>query len=1582
MGRNHPLRAVAVALLCALMVLFAPGLRAQTVTNTANANWMQSDVPFSTASNSVSFVVLKKNTPPIGHGQSGTTPALGLVFDSEDGTMVSGAKVSIIDVATGQPATVFAADGVTPWPSTVYTGQSVTDGAGLVYQLSPGEYCFPLLAPGQYRIVVEPPNPYRVPSAADIARLAGLTRPDGSPLMLSGASYGSAFTISNPQPIKVDIPADRPPTAVTMTKSASRVVAQPGDVVFYTVTVNNPDRLHAKRDVTLVDTPSPLLRLRPGSVRIDGVSRPGQITIPPDGKTLTVRLGNIPVGTVRTVTYAMTVRPNAATGQALNKAVATDYRGTTTYAGAVVRIEPDGLTARMTLIGRVTDNGCSADASRAGIPGVRVMLEDGSFAVTDHEGRYHFDGLVPGEHIAQVMDMTLPEGGRFVDCSQSTRSAGSAISRFVSGRGGSLAVADFYAELPQEQQAAAELESKQIPELGPDRGNRAQPVGGGVSGDMPPLDPHSTASEASAPADPDGPVSDRIAAGAETDWLALGDGPIDFLFPVVDYNPRAPALRVVIRYRPGQKVELATNGKPVAEIAFDGDKVAANHAWAVGIWRGIPLDGDVTHLTAIVRNPDGSVAATLARDVHFTQTPAQVQIVREKTVLVADGRTKPVIALRVLDRNGRPVHAGISGDISLNAPYESAEAVDAMQSRALSGLGRATPHWTVKGDDGIALVELAPTMVSGALQLDLTFIDGQQRRRQTLNEWVVPGKLKWTLVGLAEGSVGARTIADAMERTGNFSSDIGKRGRVAFYAKGRVLGRYILTLAYDSAKQRDDQQLLGAIDPKAYYTVFADGSNRRFDAASREKLYVRIEARAFNALFGDFSTDFNQTQLARYQRTITGVKAEGGLGGFHAEAYGARVSSTHRHDEIQGGGISGPYALSGRAIVANSETVVLQVRDRFRSEIIVNSTTLTRFIDYDIDMLSGTISFKQPILSRDVSLNPQFIVIDYDVDPTTDTDGSLNGGARTDWTSRNGGLRIGATAITDKGDAARTNMVAIDLRARPNATTELRAEASVSQRNGSNSVAWLAEAEHHDKRIDLLAYAHSVDAKFGVGQLNGPEIGRRKMGVDARMKLTAALSINATAWYDESLTDPTHREALQVKGEYRTKGTDLHLGISTILDHLADGTNADSTVLDVGATKRLFDNKLQMDASTSFGLGKTESIDLPARHLLSVRYALSPRIKLIGSYEIASGAAIDARTARVGFELQPWTGGRIISAVEQQNIAEYGPRSFAAFGLTQSFEVTRHLTIDGTIDANKVLGGFDISKVVNPAQPVVSGGLLGGNGTLTEDYTALTLGASWRAGQWTATLRGEWRDGEFARRKGATLGAIRQLGEGSMVGSGVSWTHANGSDGSITEVFDSAIAVANRPANSTFAFLTKVGYRSDMVVGATAGMAGIGGATGTTALIVTGDARSRRLIGSFSANWSPRSRDNGAFVQRSEFGFFAAGRYNFDRYDGYNLAGTTLLTGLDAHLAIGRRVAVGGSFTLRGNLADHTTNFAIGPSASVVPARNMLLSLGYNVTGFRDRDFTADRSTNRGVFATLKLKFDTSTFGFLGLGRR
>ena len=1457
----------------------------------------------------------------------------GLVFDSEDGTPINGARVSLVDALTGAPAIVFADDGITRYPSTMISGQPVTDSAGNVYPMQPGEFRFPLAPLGQYRLVVEPPAPYSAPSLASLAQLAVLTRPDGQPLRIVDGSFGRPFALSDPAPVRIDIPLDRPSLAVALSKSASRFNATPGDVVFYTIIARNQDEQRAKRQVTLVDTPSPWLRLRTASIRIDGVPAPAAVTVRPDGHGLTIALGDIAPGAIRTVTYAMTVRADAPPGQALNRAETTDSRGNRSIASATLRIERETIAGRMTLIGRVTRGDCSVIDPREGIAGVRVMLEDGSFAITDADGRYHFEGVTPGTHVVQAQSATLPRGGAFIDCARSTRTAGKANSRFVTGQGGSLVVADFAAVVP-EQSLATPVTKTTIE------------------------------------------VTDQAAAGAGTDFLVMGDGPIDWLFPTPDHNPRAPAVRVAIRHRAGQTVALAIDGKPVDALAFDGARTAPAGGYAVSVWRGIPLDGETTRLTATVNNPDGSTAATLAREVHFAATPARVEIVREASRLVADGATRPVLAIRVLDREGRPVHAGLAGSFAINAPYESAQALDAMQTRVLSGLDRAAPTWTVKGDDGIALIELAPTMVSGSLRVEFSFSDGDLRRRQTLEGWVVPGEQEWTLVGLAEGAIGARTVADAMERSGNFDSDLGNRARVAFYAKGRVLGRFLTTLAYDSAKQRDEQRLLGAIDPDTYYTVFADGSDRRFDAASRNKLYVRIETAAFYALFGDFETGFGATELARYQRSATGFKGEARVGAVRATAFAAKVTSSHRRDEIQGNGLSGPYRLSNRAFVANSETVAIEIRDRFRSEKVIERRVLTRFIDYDIDVLSGTINFSQPVLSRDADLNPQFILIDFEVDNLTG--GEINAGLRADWNSADERLRIGATAISEKGDGARTELAAVDVRARIGNATELRAEAAISRGAGVTASAWTVEAEHHSGPIDLLAYARSLDANFGLAQQNRAERGRRKLGVDARARLAEGWSLTGSAWRDDSLSDATRRNAIELRSDVRRGKTDARLGIAHFSDRLDDGRKTSSTVLEVGATQRLFDNRLEIDGATSVALGKTGSIDLPARHRFGARYAVTTDVKLLGTYEIAQGDAINARTARVGFEIAPWAGAKLVSTLGQEDVREQGKRSFAAFGLAQSWQVTPKLTLDATLDGNRVLGVFDATKVLNPDHPVASGGHLSEGSVLTEDFTAVTLGGAYRAGRWSATLRGELRNGQFADRRGVTFGAIRQLGEGSVVGSGLTWTRATTPGGAATEVFDAAVSAAYRPAGGAFAALGKLEYRSDSVTGAVAGEVG---PAGRTALTVTGDAQSRRLIASLSTNWSPRGKERTLRVQRSELGLFVGMRYNFDHFQGFELGGFTALGGLDARLGLSERFELGAVATVRTNLSDHTIAFAVGPQIGFSPTKDALVTVGYNITGFRDRDFAAARSTDKGLYAAIKLKFDADSFAFLGLGR-
>src|SRR3546814_19240046 len=93
-------------------------------------------------------------------------------------------------------------------------------------------------------------------------------------------------------------------------------------------------------------------------------------------------------------------------------------------------------------------------------------------------------------------------------------------------------------------------------------------------------------------------------------------------------------------------------------------------------------------------------------------------LIRERSVLVADGITRPVIAVRLTDRDGKPIRAGLTGDFSVPAPYYPAVEADAQQARRLSGLERAQPLWKIDGDDGVAMLELEPQTASGTRSID------------------------------------------------------------------------------------------------------------------------------------------------------------------------------------------------------------------------------------------------------------------------------------------------------------------------------------------------------------------------------------------------------------------------------------------------------------------------------------------------------------------------------------------------------------------------------------------------------------------------------------------------------------------------------------------------------------------------------------------------------------------------------------------------------------------------------------------------------------------------------------------------
>ncbi len=153
------------------------------------------------------------------------------------------------------------------------------------------------------------------------------------------------------------------------------------------------------------------------------------------------------------------------------------------------------------------------------------------------------------------------------------------------------------------------------------------------------------------------------------------------------------------------------------------------------------------------------------------------------------------------------------------------------------------------------------------------------------------------------------------------------------------------------------------------------GTTRRV----HEPIYVKLERDQFYALFGDYDTGLTMTELSRYSRQLTGVKSEMKSDHFDYTLFASRNDQAFVKDEIRGDGTSGLYHLSRKNIVLNSETVVIETRDRYRSEVILSSQPLSRFLDYSIDYDTGTIFFKSPVFNTDANFNPIFIVVRYEI---------------------------------------------------------------------------------------------------------------------------------------------------------------------------------------------------------------------------------------------------------------------------------------------------------------------------------------------------------------------------------------------------------------------------------------------------------------------------------------------------------------------------------------------------------------------------------------------------------------------------
>ena len=193
------------------------------------------------------------------------------------------------------------------------------------------------------------------------------------------------------------------------------------------------------------------MRYQQGSTQRNNSSAPDP-ALSADGRSLQFSAGNLAPGESVQISYVAEVTVGAPLGEAINVATAQDDRGlTSNTARAIIQIEDDLLTSRSFILGRVMLGNCEVDqpgtgtdAGLAGVAGVRLIMEDGRYVITDEKGMYHFEGLVPGTHVVQVDPLSIPEHLEIFECEQNTRFAGSAHSQFADVAGGLIWRSDFY----------------------------------------------------------------------------------------------------------------------------------------------------------------------------------------------------------------------------------------------------------------------------------------------------------------------------------------------------------------------------------------------------------------------------------------------------------------------------------------------------------------------------------------------------------------------------------------------------------------------------------------------------------------------------------------------------------------------------------------------------------------------------------------------------------------------------------------------------------------------------------------------------------------------------------------------------------------------------------------------------------------------------------------------------------------------------------------------------------------------------------------------------------------------------------
>lgn len=336
----------------------------------------------------------------------------------------------------------------------------------------------------------------------------------------------------------------------------------------------------------------------------------------------------------------------------------------------------------------------------------------------------------------------------------------------------------------------------------------------------------------------------------------------------------------------------------------------------------------------------------------------------------------------------------------------------------------------------------------------------------------VTGRYRF-LVALADVTVSRTEASGGIEPVGagdRFGDDITREGRLAFYLKRKIRGRYLLTAQADTRERevRDlfdgfleayPQDIFRRLDPDLYYPVHGDDSTTHRDVDTQGRLYARLDWDRNRLIWGNFDAGLSGTEFGQYQRSLYGAALDWRSHIATAEGeprtalklFGSQAQTVPGHSELLGTGGS-LYYLRHTDLLPGSERVVLEVRDRTTGRVEAR-IELRRGADYEIDALQGRIVLGRPLaqltrehvrtLTRQAPLDgfEQLLLVDYEYVPTGFRSDERVAGLRArHWFGEH--VAVGATRVEERRGGEDYRLDGADLTLQAGRGTWLRLERS------------------------------------------------------------------------------------------------------------------------------------------------------------------------------------------------------------------------------------------------------------------------------------------------------------------------------------------------------------------------------------------------------------------------------------------------------------------------------------------------------------------------------------------------------------